>query len=223
MARLVLIIIFFLISLLSVFKAPMYYLWLLAIGVTEFPLLFVAIIAALLISGFWVQKYQLAGTVIGVISLLLFLSPLVRSYIVADTLQQEMNTTLSIASPNNVDTPFSFGRLFSSVPKVQYTDVTYINYPDIKLNLDFYPAQTQGKRPCVVVVHGGAWSSGDSKQLPELNSYLANAGYNVAVINYRKTPQYQNPLPVEDVKNALRYLRAHADSLNIDSNQFVEY
>jgi acetyl esterase/lipase len=72
-----------------------------------------------------------------------------------------------------------------------------------------------------VVIHGGSWSSGDSKQLPELNSYLAKAGYNVAAINYRKAPQYQNPLPVIDVKNALTYLRAHADALNIDTNNFV--
>jgi acetyl esterase/lipase len=71
------------------------------------------------------------------------------------------------------------------------------------------------------VIHGGAWSSGDSKQLPELNSALARAGYNVAAINYRKAPQYQNPLPVVDVKNTLVYLRAHADVLNIDTNNFV--
>jgi hypothetical protein len=41
MTRLIFIIIFFLISLLAIFKAPAYYLWLLAIGVTEYPLVFV--------------------------------------------------------------------------------------------------------------------------------------------------------------------------------------
>lgn len=221
MIRLVLIVVFFLISLLSVFKAPMYYLWLLAIGVTEFPLVFAAIVAVLLIVGFWVHKYQLAGTIIGVISLLLFLSPIVRSYIVAGNLQNEMDKSLGTISSSNSDKPFSIGRLFSSEPKVPYTNLSYVSYPDIKLNLDFYSAQASGKRPCVVVVHGGAWSSGDSKQLPELNSYLAKAGYNVAAINYRMAPQYQNPLPVQDVKNAMKYLRAHADSLNIDTNNFV--
>lgn len=221
MIRLVLIIVFFLISLLAVFKAPMYYLWLLAIAVTEYPLFFVAIISVLLIAGFWVQKHQLAGTVIGAVSLLLFLSPIARAYIVAGTLQKEMDASLEIRSSNNLSKPFSFGRMLTSVLKVPYKEISYINYPDIKLKLDFYPARANGKRPCVVVIHGGSWSSGDSKQVPELNSYLAAAGYNVAAINYRKAPQYQNPLPVEDVKNVLLYLRSHADGLNIDTNKFV--
>ena len=221
MIRLVLIIIFFLISLLAVFKAPAYYLWLLAIAVTEYPLVFAAIVSVLLIAGFWVQKHQLAGTVIGLVSLLLFLSPILRAYIAAGTLQQEMKASLKIMSSNNLSKPFSFGRMFTSVPKAPYKEINYINYPDIKLKLDFYPARANRKRPCILVIHGGSWSSGDSKQVPELNSYLAAAGYNVAAINYRKAPQYQNPLPVEDVKNALIYLRAHVDGLNIDANKFV--
>nr|WP_294793917.1 alpha/beta hydrolase [uncultured Mucilaginibacter sp.] len=221
MIRLALIIVFFLISLLSVFKAPMYYLWLLAIGVTEFPLVFVTIVTVLLIFGYWVHKYQLAGTIIGVVSLLLLLSPIVRSYIVAGPLQREMDASLGKRSSDKLDKPFSFGRLFPSEPKVSYINLSYINYLNIKLNLDFYSAQARGKRPCVVVVHGGSWSSGDSQQLPELNSYLAKAGYNVAAINYRMAPQYQSPLPVEDVKNAIKYLRTHADSLNIDTGNFV--
>jgi acetyl esterase/lipase len=221
MIRMVLIVVFFLISLLAVFKAPAYYLWLLAIAVTEYPMFFAAIVIVLLIAGFWVQKHQLAGTIIGVVSLMLFLSPIMRAYIVAGTLRKEMDASLSVASSNKVGKPFSFGRLFTSVAKVPYKSTTYINYPDIKLDLDFYPSQANGKRPCVVVIHGGSWSSGDSKQVPELNSYLAKAGYNVAAINYRKAPQYKSPLPIQDVKNALSYLRAHADSLNIDTNKFV--
>jgi acetyl esterase/lipase len=221
MIRLVLIIVFFLISLLAVFKAPAYYLWLLAIAVTEYPMFFVAILTALLIAGFWVQKHQLAGSVIGAVALLLFLSPILRAYIVAGTLQQEMDASLDITTSGNTGKPFSLGKMFTSVNKVPYKSTTYINYPDIKLDLDFYPAQANEKRPCVLVIHGGSWSSGNSKQVPELNSCLAKAGYNVAAINYRKAPQYQNPLPVEDVKNALGYLRTHADRLNIDTNKFV--
>jgi len=221
MIRLVLIVIFFLISLLAVFKAPMYYLWLLAIAVTEYPIVFAAIVTTLLIIGFWVHKYQMAGTIIGAASLLLFLSPIVRSYVIASTLQNELEVSLDRTTSNKISKPFSFGRMFASVPKIPYKGLTYINYPDVKLDLDFYPAQANGTRPCVMVIHGGSWSSGDSKQVPELNSYLANAGYNVAAINYRMAPQYQSPLPIEDVKNALRYLRTHADNLNIDTNKFV--
>ncbi|MGY3214416.1 alpha/beta hydrolase fold domain-containing protein [Mucilaginibacter sp. HD30] len=221
MIRLVLIIIFFLISLLAVFKAPAYYLWLLAIAVTEYPLVFAAIVSALLMAGFWVQKHQLAGTVIGAASMLLFLSPIMRAYFVAGSLQKEMDASVGVTTSGKIDKPFRFGGMLPSLSKVAYREFKYINYPDIKLDLDFYPAQAGGKRPCVLVIHGGSWSSGDSKQLPELNSHLAAMGYNVAAINYRKAPQYQSPLQVEDVKNALVYLRARAGSLNIDTNKFV--
>jgi hypothetical protein len=73
MARLILIILLFLTSLLTVVDAPAYYLWILAIGATEFPLIFGGIALAIIISGFWVRKFKLAGTIIGIISIALFL------------------------------------------------------------------------------------------------------------------------------------------------------
>ncbi|RYZ94441.1 MAG: alpha/beta hydrolase, partial [Sphingobacteriaceae bacterium] len=59
------------------------------------------------------------------------------------------------------------------------------------------------------------------KQLPELNTHLAKAGYNVAAINYRLAPQYQSPAPVQDVDAAINYLRGNADKLHIDTNNFI--
>lgn len=97
----------------------------------------------------------------------------------------------------------------------------YAVYPDTSLTLDFYPSQLNGNKPCVVVIHGGSWSSGESQQLPELNNYLASAGYNVASINYRMAPKYKSPAPLEDVCAALDYLRAHGKELKIDTNNFV--
>src|ERR1700712_2464805 len=98
MIRLSLIIIFFLISLLAIFKAPAYYLWLLAIGVTEFPLIFVGISTILTLWGIWVQKYQLAGTIIGLLSIILFLSPIIRAYAVAGSLKNDFNAAFGPGS-----------------------------------------------------------------------------------------------------------------------------
>jgi len=117
--------------------------------------------------------------------------------------------------------PFSFWKQFSSIKAVPYHTLNYAVYPGISLTLDLYPLQIAGKKPCVIVVHGGSWSNGDSKQLPELNSYLARAGYNVAAINYRMAPKYQTPALVEDIHAAMNYLRRHVDELQIDTNNFV--
>lgn len=219
MIRLVLIILFFLVSLLAIFKAPAYYLWLLAIAVTEFPLLFTAITTALTLSGIWLKNYRLPGTILGIATIIIFLSPIVRAYFVSENLRKELPAALDTPPINR--TPFNIGKLFSGVKTVGYKSIPYVKYPDTTLSLDFYPSQIIGKRPCIIVIHGGSWAGGDSQQLPELNSYLAVRGYNVASINYRMAPRWQTPAPVEDVAATLTYLRKHADELHIDTDNFV--
>jgi acetyl esterase/lipase len=224
MTRLVLLIILFLISLLTVFKAPAYYLWLMAIAVTEFPWLFIAITMALMATGFWVQKYQLASTLFGLAALLLFSTPIVQAYWVAGSLKANFDTIFLPGdkdSKNDEKAPFSFFRMFAGAEALKHQTITYVKYADTAMALDFYPAQATGKKPCVIVVHGGSWAGGDSQQVPELNSYLARRGYNVASINYRLAPKYQCPASVEDVKNSLAYLRQPARELNIDTDNFV--
>ncbi len=114
MIRFYLILIFFLISLLSFLKAPAYPLWLLAIGVTEFPLIFAGFTTLLTVTGIWIQKYQLAGTVLGFITILIFLSPIVRAYWVAKDIEQDLVNSFSDTNgPNQpvlftADRPFSF-------------------------------------------------------------------------------------------------------------------
>jgi acetyl esterase/lipase len=225
MIRLSFIVLFLLIALLAVFKAPTYYAWLLAIAVTEYSLVFIVITLLLLCTGFWPQKFQLVGTIIGVVALGLFLSPIVRAYKVAEGLNQGLTATFG---PDTSKTdgisnklPFNFLMLFSNTDTVGFKTLTYVKYADTALTLDFYPSKVAGKRPCVIVVHGGSWSNGDSKQLPELNSYLARAGYNVAAVNYRMAPKYQSPAPVQDIQAALNYLRQSLDSARVDKNNFV--
>jgi acetyl esterase/lipase len=217
MIRLLLLILLFLASLLTVFKAPAYYLWLLAIAVSEFPLPFTGITVLVLTAGFWIHKCQLAAAIIGIITLVLFLSPVVRAYMVASTLKQGLAASFGGAA-NNEHVPLSFSKLFSRFPQdTSYKTLIY----DGSLSLDFYPSKISGKRPCVIVVHGGSWSSGDSKQLPELNTYLAGKGYNVASINYHLAPKFQAPVAIDDVKQAFSFLREHAIELQIDTNNFV--
>ena len=90
-----------------------------------------------------------------------------------------------------------------------------------QLTMDYYKAAGTGKRPCVIVIHGGSWAGGDSRQLPELNTHLALKGYQVVSLNYRLAPEYKSPAPVEDVNAALFYLKKNADELGIDTNNIV--
>ncbi|MFD0766565.1 alpha/beta hydrolase fold domain-containing protein [Mucilaginibacter lutimaris] len=219
-----LLVLLLLASLLTVFKAPTYHLWLLAIAVTEFPLIFVGITGVLTIACCWVEKYQSVSVMIGMVTLILFISPVVRAYVASSAIKQNFNKAFgpgsTIIKGDNTQPVFNFAKLLKGAgQQLPYSVLTYSNIN--KLTLDFYPARVGGKKPCIIVVHGGSWSSGDSRQLPELNSYLAAEGYNVASINYRLAPQYKAPLAIEDVEQAFAYMRQNAEKLNIDTNNFV--
>lgn len=97
------------------------------------------------------------------------------------------------------------------------------------LVLDFYrPAGPAAAghlpRPCVVVIHGGSWVSGnrlDDGTKRWLNDWLAGLGYAVASIDYRLSPEFQWPAQRDDLLAAMRFLRSHAFDLGIDPDRLV--
>jgi acetyl esterase/lipase len=90
-----------------------------------------------------------------------------------------------------------------------------------KLTLDYYGSKIVGNRPSIIVVHGGSWSGGDSKQLPELNTHLSERGYNVCSINYRLAPQFQSPAPEEDIHQCIKFLTENHERYHIDTSCFI--
>ena len=218
MLRLLLLVILFLLSLLSVFQAPTYHLWLAAVAVTEFPIVFAGLTLLLLAAGYLTEKFRLWGTITGVAAFVLFLVPVVSAFSISKTLDSSLNKTFNLSGNFH----FSFPKLFRRAEASHsHKSGGYVIYQNQSLKLDFYKADSTGKRPCVLVIHGGSWKSGDNKQLPELNHHLAEAGYHVAAINYRLAPRFNHPLPVQDVRSALDYLKTHATKLAIDSSRFV--
>jgi len=86
--------------------------------------------------------------------------------------------------------------------------------------MDFY-ASAKPNAPCVLVIHGGGWDSGERSEMEPLNRFLVADGYAVASIDYRLAPLYQYPAPVEDVEAAIAFLRSHAGELGIDPSNLV--
>lgn len=107
------------------------------------------------------------------------------------------------------------------------------------LKMDIYqPVASQGKRPCVIFVFGGAFYTGerDAKLYSKYFHSLADSGFVVASIDYRlglknisKPPSLFNRKPlihaidiaVEDFYSATRFLLDHADSLHIDTTMIL--
>lgn len=121
---------------------------------------------------------------------------------------------------------FSWTRLFwpPATQSVAPDVFAYSRSSGEALTLDFYaptgnlPAEGA---PCMVVIHGGGWDSGDSSQLAAWNRRWAARGWAVAAINYRLAPRHPWPAPREDVRAALEWLKARAGSLRLDPHRFV--
>lgn len=102
-------------------------------------------------------------------------------------------------------------------------DVTYCTAGGIDLKMDiYYPEVTNGPAPMVMYVHGGGFTSGDkaegagARDIPN----LVARGYVVTSVNYRLAPASKYPAQIEDVKCAVRYLRATAAQTGIDPDRF---
>lgn len=223
MIRLGLSIAALLLGLLSIFPAPTYHTWLLAVMVTEFPLIFMAAAFVLILMASITEKFKTAGTVIAVAALILFSTPVARAFLIGDNLKIELHQAFKGSEASiPEERPFSFWKLaMRGDTGAEYNRLKYSADPGAASTLDFYGADSPGLRPCIIVVHGGSWSSGDSRQLPELNTYLVQQGYHVASVNYHKSPQWRSPQPLEDVSAAISYLRGRASELRIDTSNVV--
>lgn len=100
------------------------------------------------------------------------------------------------------------------------SDIVYGAGGETKLRMDIaFPTRTRDSMPCIVVIHGGAWMQGNKSMHSDDIKYFAKQGYVSVSIGYRLAPKYRFPAQVEDVKCAIRYLRANCKKFNIDPDQ----
>jgi len=85
--------------------------------------------------------------------------------------------------------------------------------------LDVYaPRPTGRKYPSLLFVHGGGWRGGDKGNpffVRQADS-LAEQGFLVASINYRLSGEATFPAAIEDVKCAVRWMRAEGGRYGVD-------
>jgi acetyl esterase/lipase len=104
-----------------------------------------------------------------------------------------------------------------------YRDVTYKKADTAEQKLDIYlPENSMISHPVVIYAHGGGWNKGDKafRDGYYLNDFvlkLVQDGYAVVSINYTLLDENTHfPKPVEDYKEAVRWIRANASKYNFD-------
>src|SRR5262245_23262430 len=96
-------------------------------------------------------------------------------------------------------------------------DLAFSSAGGVELRMDVaQPTMGQAPYPAVVVLHAGAWREGSKEENRRLLFDLARHGYVGVSPDYRLCPQSTFPAQVDDVKAAVRFLRANASSLKVD-------
>ena len=105
------------------------------------------------------------------------------------------------------------------VPDVVYAQVPTFEKPNQLLQMDLLIPQVAGKLPAVIFVTGGGFMAANKARMPQLRMNLAERNFVVASINYRTIPNSKFPQPIEDVKSAIRFLKANAHKFNVDAEK----
>lgn len=93
---------------------------------------------------------------------------------------------------------------------------------ELKLNLRV-PKKGKGPYPLVIYLHGGGWTSGRYDELFHEARMAVGLGFAGASVQYRLAnyPGGVFPSPIQDVRCAIRYLKAKASKFDLDPRRVV--
>jgi acetyl esterase/lipase len=103
-------------------------------------------------------------------------------------------------------------------------DIPYANQsPAQKLDI-YLPDDIPGLKPVILSIHGGAFmgcDKSDMQVMPMLEGL--KRGYAVIAVNYRLSWEAKFPALVQDVKAAVRWIRANASRYELDPQRIVAW
>jgi len=138
------------------------------------------------------------------------------------------NSGSSAVTTTAAGKPLKGGGMGGGAAAVDTSSITtkYLNVAYAKASstetLDVYlPNEGKGPFPVIIAVHGGAFKSGDKTgELSYLSTALA-AGYAVVSVNYRLSGEAIFPAAINDVKAAIRFIRANASKYTINPDKIA--
>lgn len=108
-----------------------------------------------------------------------------------------------------------------SIVNVTYSQPVSYFRKNIKLEMDILKPNREGKYPTVLFVPGGSFAHSYKENYLQQRLEIAKAGYVVASMEYRTIPDGVFPQSLEDVKAAIRFLKANADEYGIDKGKIA--
>lgn len=101
-------------------------------------------------------------------------------------------------------------------------DIEYGKGGDQPLRLNLYmPQKLEQPAPGLLFIHGGGWKSGNRNDYKYYTMRFAKRGYVVATVSYRFSQEAPFPAAVNDVKCAVRWMRANAAAYHVDPDRIA--
>lgn len=117
------------------------------------------------------------------------------------------------------------GRKETKFDDVKFDVTLNVKYGEDKAcMLDTYcaPEKSDGnKYPVLFYIHGGGFVAGDKYYRRALSRWSAEKGYFVVNVNYGLSPDYLFPTPLVHLVQALNWVEANAEKLNLDLNKMI--
>ncbi len=103
-----------------------------------------------------------------------------------------------------------------------HQDLQYVADGHERQILDLYLPQRATPAPLIIWLHGGGYRRRGKEDVRSYLGYL-DYGFAIASVNYRLSQHALFPAQLEDAKAAVRWLRAHAETYNLDATRFIAW
>ena len=154
----------------------------------------------------------------GLMPLLFRIGVLPEPPLAASVAPSDMSTSIVI-HPDRSDQIQCRKTPIKTVKDIVYAAPKLPNGKSKPLKMDILIPEPVRKRTVVVYVPGGGFVVAAKEGALNLRTYVAEAGFVVASVEYRTTRDGANYRDgVEDIKSAIRYLRANAGQYGIDAS-----
>jgi acetyl esterase len=101
-------------------------------------------------------------------------------------------------------------------------DIVYRRVGGVELSLDAYVQKRGKRRPAIIIIHGGGFTSGSRAAFTgQFQEMLTRAGYNWFAVDYRLGGADRARDALDDLHAALEFIRCHAGEFQIDPNRIA--
>ncbi|MDC7288181.1 alpha/beta hydrolase [Blautia schinkii] len=102
----------------------------------------------------------------------------------------------------------------TAVKNIPYADGGKFNLLDI-----YYPQNTDGVLPAIVIVHGGGYVYGTKEAYFHYGMFLARQGFTVVNFNYHLAPEHKFPTQLKEINMVLEWMEKNFSRYHINPDQ----